>query len=165
MSGEARLVLRLSGDGVAVAGCLEERVCRALEERGYLRGGLLDPFEAGYMLARCTARLEEGGCGWVEALRAAGLGGAAEMFLVYFDLRRRGRIVRRGIRRGTLLVYKGGVARVEVRVLVEGSPVSIGDLIEWSRTAAGDGKEPVIAVVSGHGDVTYYSARAVTSFR
>lgn len=161
----ARPVFDVRGDSVRLVECPEDHVCRALAERGYLEGDSVDPWEAAFMLARCTAVTVEGGCGWLEALRAAGLGGPPEMFFVYYDLRKRGRLVRRGVRRGTLLIVQKGVARVEVRVLVEGAPVSVGELITWSRLAAADEREPVVAVVSGHGDVTYYTARAVTSFR
>ena len=159
-----KLVLGVGEGKVRVVRCIEQRVCKVLEERGYLRDGVLSPLEAAFMLARCTAELEGIGCGWVVALEVASLYGPAEVFFVYYDLRRRGRLVFPGIRRGTLLVNYGRGRRVEVKILVEGGLVSVGELLEWSRTAAGDDKEPVIAVVSGHGDVTYYSARAVRGF-
>ncbi len=160
----ARLVLEIGGESVRIAECPDEHLCRVLEERGYLEGDRVDPWEAAFMLARCTATTVGGSCGWLDALRAAGLGGPPEMFFVYYDLRKRGRLVRRGVRKGTLLVVERGIARVEVKVLVEGAPISVGELVTWSRLAAADEKEPVVAIVSGHGEVTYYTARAVTSF-
>ncbi len=161
-----RLVLQWEKGKVTVEECLEKRICRVLEARGYLSGRILDPLEAAFMVSRCVAEVATKGCGWFEALSVVEEAGLPlAMFFVYYDLRKRGRIVRRGIRRGTLIVDTGGSRPLEVRVLRGGSPISIGDLIEWSRIAAGDGKEPVIAVVDGHGDVTYYTARAVRSFR
>jgi len=151
------------GEDVCVEACAEEKLCRNLKGRGLLfEDGRIDVLEAAYLLARCKARLD-GECGWVEALRILGSVESVDLFHVYYDLRKRGRNVRRGVRRSTLLLRVSGSRTAEILVLGEGRPVTIEWLVEWSRTASGDGKDPVIAVVDGHGNVTYYHARAVTT--
>ncbi len=159
---EVKLILGVKGEGLRIVECFEERLCRILEDRGVLANGVLDELEAAYLIARCRARVGVE-CGWVKAIEVLSGPDKVDLFLVYYDLRKRGRRVVRGYRRRTLIVYRGSSRPVEVLVLSEGSLVTIGDIIEWSRIASGDGKDPVVAVVDGHGNVTYYEARAVST--
>ena len=159
---EFAVSFKVSEEGVRVAECFEERLCRLLEERGVLVGGVVEELEAAYLVAKCRASVG-GECGWVRALSLLSAPESVDLFLVYYDLRRRGRRVVRGYRRRTLILYRGSSRPVEVLVLSEGSLVTIRELVEWSRLASGDGKDPVVAVVDGHGSVTYYEARAVTT--
>ena len=101
--------------------------------------------------------------GWEGALRILELEGIwMPLFLVYYDLRKRGRRARRGVRPNTL-VYSHGSRRIEVLVLEEGDAVSVGSLLEWSRIASGDGHTPVVAIVDRNGGITYYETRALES--
>lgn len=159
---DADLVVEVEGGGVRLVECRSERLCRLMEEHGSLRGGLVDPLEAAYQAVRGRVALG-GATGWEAALRiVTAVGVSVDLFLVYYDLRRRGRRVRRGVRPGTLLVDYGS-RRVEVLVLSEGVRIPLWRLVSWSRLAAGDGYEPVVAIVDSYGRTTYYTARASTS--
>ncbi|MGC9209666.1 MAG: hypothetical protein ACP5FT_00100 [Acidilobus sp.] len=85
-----------------------------------------------------------------------------ELFLVYYDLRRRGRRVSMGRRPRTLLIDEGSGRIMEVLVLSEGRPVKLSDIAEWSRLAVSESHEPVLAIVDENGGITYYEARVVT---
>ena len=156
------MVVAVEGGVVRLVECRSERICRLMEEHGSLRDGVLDPLEAAYQAARGRVYLG-GATGWEAALSiVSSTGVPVDLFLVYYDLRRRGRRVRRGVRPGTLLVDYGG-RKVEILVLSEGVRVPLWRLASWSRLAAGDGYEPVVAVVDSYGRPTYYTARASTS--
>lgn len=102
--------------------------------------------------------------GWgaaLDVIRSLGLD--LELFIVYYDLVRRGRKVRPGVRPRTLLYEDGAGRTYEVLVLNEGNSVSVESLVEWSRRAAADSHEPIIAVVDESGGVTYYQSRAARS--
>jgi len=154
---------RLEGGGLVLAECIVERTCRLMEAHGSLAGGRLDPLEAAYQAAR--GRLEvEGVVGWPAALLIIErLIGDFDLFLVYFDLRRRGRRVRRGVRPRTLVVEYTQSRKVEILVLSEGAHMPLSRIVEWSELAAADDREPVVAVVDSYGRTTYYEARASRS--
>jgi len=154
---------RIAGGELVIVECLVERTCRLMEAHGSLAGGRLEALEAAYQAAR--GRLEvEGVTGWPAAVRIVEeLVGDFDLFLVYFDLRRRGRRVRRGVRPRTLVVEYTPARRVEVLVLSEGSRVPLSRVVEWSELAAADDREPVVAVVDAYGRATYYEARASKS--
>ncbi len=140
--------------------CLSERFCSQLEAHGSLRDGVIDPLEGAFQAARGRI-IVDGSTGWPAALRVVeALIGDVDYFIVYYDLRRRGRRVRRGVRRRTLLVYYSPRRVAEVLVLSEGRRVTVESIIEWSRLASADGHEPVVAVVDSYGRATYYEARA-----
>lgn len=136
-------------------------VVSALPGSGGCNSGL-DTLEAAYMAAAGKSPCP-GVEGWEGALRILEKEGVwMPLFLVYYDLRKRGRRARRGVRPNTL-VYSHGSRRVEVLVLEEGNAVSVGSLLEWSRIASGDGYTPVVAIVDRNGGITYYEARALES--
>lgn len=100
---------------------------------------------------------------WAGALRIISEQGVdLELFLVYYDLRRRGRKVRPGHRPRTLLLEERPGRVAEVLVLSEGRPVRASDIVEWSRLAVSDSHEPVLAIVDENGGITYYEARVVS---
>ncbi len=100
---------------------------------------------------------------WAEALRIISEGDFdLELFLVYYDLRRRGRKVRLGHRPRTILLEERSNRIVEVLVLSEGRPVRASEIVEWSRLAVSDSHEPVLAIVDENGGITYYEARVVS---
>ncbi|MCE4604893.1 MAG: hypothetical protein F7B20_08045 [Aeropyrum sp.] len=157
-----RAEARVDSGRVLLSSCVDRGFCGQLEGYGYLRGGELDPLEAAFQASRgliCVA----GSHGWAAALEVLSASGThLDLALVYFDLRRKGRKPKPGVRRGTLVYVHGG--RVyEVLVLSEGYPASLGELVEWSRGAIADSHTPIVAVVDRTGLVTYYEARAVTS--
>ena len=103
---------------------------------------------------------------WSSVLRALeSLGLDLELFIVYYDLRRRGKRVRLGVRPRTLIYEEPSGKLFEVLVLAAGARVSLKEIIEWSRRASADSHEPVIAVVDENGGVTYYESRVVTQLR
>ncbi len=154
------VIAAVDGDSIVVRKCLEERTCRLMEEHGSLSGNIIDPLEAAYQAVKGKVAID-GETGWRAALRVAkDILGDLDLFLVYYDLRRRGRRVRRGVRRRTLIVAYTPSRRVEILVLSEGRRVRLSEIFEWSRLAAADGHEPVIAVVDSYGRATYYEARA-----
>ncbi len=103
---------------------------------------------------------------WAEALGILGQSDVDfELFLVYYDLRRRGRRVRLGHRPRTLIFDVKPNRIAEVLVLSEGRPVKASDIVEWSRLAVSDSHEPVLAIVDEGGGITYYEARVVSELR
>jgi len=87
------------------------------------------------------------------------------MFTVYQDLRMRGRVVRPGYRRNVLLLYtKGAKSVADKAVYVVGEETAeftIEELIKWITEALKLNKEPIVAIVDKHGDVTYYEVKKV----
>ena len=159
---DAGLVVKVEDGIVKLVECRSERMCKLMEEHGSLYQGYLDPLEAAYQAVRGRVLLGETS-GWEAALKIiSSTGVSVDLFLVYHDLRRRGRRVKRGMRPGTLLVDYGG-RKVEVLVLSEGVRVPLWKLFSWSRMASGDGYEPVVAVVDSYGRPTYYTARVSIS--
>ncbi len=161
-----KLELSVENAKVVIDECFDRSFCESLKSRGLITDNFLDVLEASYLIAKCIVSVGSE-CGWVVALDLISRVSPVDMdlFFVYYDLRKRGRIVTRGFRPGTLIMRKGSKGRpVEILVLREGVLVELEDIVEWSRLASGDGMDPVVAIVDGHGNVTYYEARAVRSF-
>jgi len=156
----------VEGGLVRLVKCLDKEFCRALRSAGYLDGqGRLDPLEAVYQVSR--GRIEVEGCGssWGCVFRLLTmLDIGLDLFVVYRDLRRKGRKPFKGFRPGTLL-YKHEGRVYEVLVLSEGYPVTLSQLVEWSRQSVADNHVPIVAVVDRTGVVTYYEARASRSMQ
>ena len=150
---------RLDNGQVVFVECSSQRACRDIDPEGP------DPLEVAYRVVRGLIEVEGLGTGWGPALSMLErLKVPVDLFIVYYDLRRRGRRVRSGIRQGTLIVESGS-RRFEVLVLSLGARTRLSSIIDWSELAVADDREPVIAVVDGHGSVTYYTARAAGSIR
>jgi len=146
---------------VIIKECLNKKLCNQLKNAGALRDNEVDPLEAAYQLVRGRISIEGFPQGWTGGIQLANkLLGDPDLFIVYYDLRRRGRRVTRGLRPRTLIVSRGESNQLEVLVLSEGSKTTFRDIAEWSRLAARDGYLPVVAVVDGYGVVTYYEARS-----
>ncbi len=154
---KARAIIR---DGkVRIVECFEREFCKALILQGYIKDGYLDELEAAYQASRGYLSID-GADGWNAVFHLLDRCGVRlSFFLVYLDLRGRGRRVYRGLRHGTLYVRIG--KGLEVLVLEEGTPVTLRSLVDWSRQVVADGFEPIIAVVDRNGGVTYYEARVV----
>ena len=171
LSGEAVTVAKFKaicvtdGRGVRVEACLDEEACRYWRKWGYFRDKkYLDVLEAAYQ-ASTGSIIIDGGTGWEKALETLyRYSEDLALFIVYHDLRQRGRRVLRGARKGTLIVRTGG-RDLEVLVLEEGTTVKLEWLAEWSRIASGDGFNPIVAIVDRNGDVTYYEIRASLEIR
>ncbi len=154
---------RLAKGGVEVVECRDRGFCTGLERDGYLSGGVITPLEAAYQCIAGGLELEGVGGGWGCGLRVvSGSGIWLPLFLVYLDLRRRGRKPKLGVRDNTLWVAVGG-KRLEFLVVEEGGLLSLDRLGGWSRLAAGDGYTPILAIVDRLGGVVYYEARVVES--
>lgn len=140
--------------------CLDPEFCVNLLKSGFSDiSGNLDVLEAIHLtaLGRITVN---GRTGWEEALRMLSeFNIKLSLFLVYHDLRKRGRRVKLGARPNTLVMdFKS--RPVEILVLEEGSSMTLEDLAEWSKTAIASGHEPVVAIVDRYGVITYYEARS-----
>ncbi len=146
--------------GVKVEACLDRETCSYWRRWGYFKNQkYLDVLEAAYQ-ATVRSLIIDGGTGWEKALELLyRYSEDLAVFIVYHDLRQRGRRVLRGIRKGTLIVKTGG-RDLEVLILEEGTTIKLEWLAEWSRIASGDGFNPIVAIVDRNGDVTYYEIRA-----
>ncbi len=87
------------------------------------------------------------------------------MFTVYQDLRMRGRVVKPGYRRNVLLLYTKGAKSIADKVVYvvgeETTEFTIEELLKWITEALKLNKEPIVAIVDKHGDVTYYEVKKV----
>lgn len=157
-------VLAVEGGRVTVKECINSRLCSNLRGAGTMRDNEVDPLEAAYQLVKGRVTVEGLPQGWIGGIQLVNmLLGDPDLFIVYHDLRRRGRRVRRGVRGRTLIVQRGEGREMEVLVLSEGGETSFSEIAEWSRLAARDGYTPVVAVVDGYGVVTYYEARVASA--
>lgn len=145
---------------IVIVECYDNSFCASLESEGYLKNREMSPLEALYQLAKSSMRVS-GKSGWeaaIEVLEAVGLSIGA--FLVYHDLRRRGRKARAGFRESTLVFeHEGKIA--EVIVVEEGKEVEVGRLAEKVREIQAGGREAIIAVVDESGVISYYHGRVV----
>ena len=87
------------------------------------------------------------------------------IFTVYQDLRSRGRIVKPGFRNNTLFLHTKGLKKPADRIVYivgeESTEFSMNELLKWVSEAYKVGKEPVLAIVDKHGDVTYYEIKHI----
>jgi tRNA-intron endonuclease len=148
---------------IAIEKCLDQEFCANLVRMGFADiKGNVELLETLYLLASHKITIE-GKTGWEEALKyAMRFNVKLSLFMVYHDLRKRGRKVRLGTRPNTLILNLGS-RRTEILVLEEGVLMTLEDLAEWSRSSMSSGYEPVIAIVDRYGVITYYEARAVYS--
>jgi len=99
---------------------------------------------------------------WAKAIRLIEqLGLDLETFIVYYDLKKRGKKVTIGPRPRTLIYSLGPGRAAEVLILSEGTYVKPMDIVAWSERAVADAHEPVVAIVDETGGVTYYEARVI----
>lgn len=156
----AKAVARLMGGRVFVD-CRDREFCEALEKQGYLEGGELEALELLYQLSQEEVELE-GRSGWETLLGAMKeLSIRFSVFLVYLDLRKRGRWPRRSVRKDSLLVRLPSGKVGEVLVLEEGEGRKLEDVIEWVRAVQAMERVPLLAVVDKAGVISYYEARAL----
>ncbi len=155
------LYARITGDILRLVRCLSVRFCNQMRSAGSLKEDVIDPLEGAYQLARGRIKVENVPSGWIGALEVVyRLVSDVDLFIVYYDLRRRGRRVKRGLRPRTLIVEYSRSRILEVLVLSEGRYTSLMEIADWSKSAARDEHLPVIAIVDDYGIVTYYEARA-----
>ena len=84
-------------------------------------------------------------------------------FSVYYDLRKRGRVVKPGPSPNSLLMFKGKSkpSKYIVYVVEETVMMKLSDLLEWIDMASHMDKDVLLAVVDKHGDITYYEVSKV----
>ncbi|MCD6324280.1 MAG: hypothetical protein J7L55_04140 [Desulfurococcales archaeon] len=126
---------------------------------------VLDVAEAAYLVFTKVIKLVEGG-GDVLSLEALFRKYSFSKddwirFTVLLDLRSRGRKARVGYSSNTLVLE--GSQQFLVFVAEENSPVRAETIYSWVNEAVLKGFNPVIALVDGNGDVTYYAVRAQRS--
>ena len=85
------------------------------------------------------------------------------VFSVYYDLRRRGRVVKPGPARNSLLMFKGKnkPSKYIVYVVEETVMMKLSDLVEWIDMGSRMDKDVLLAVVDKHGDITYYEISSI----
>jgi len=83
------------------------------------------------------------------------------LFVVYTDLRRKGKRVRLSHTPRMLYVEHGDKV-IEMLVLEENTMVPSTDIVEFVRRAISRGFEPMIAVVDMYGDITYYEVSKIS---
>lgn len=152
----------MGSDRIVLEKCFDQEFCVNMLKSGFIDlKGNIDPLEAIHLLALGRISIDDR-TGWEEALRLIDrFNVGLSLFLVYHDLRKRGRRVKLGLRPNTLVLNMGS-RRVEVLVLEEGKLMTLSDLAEWSKSCIASGYEPVVAIVDRYGVITYYEAR-VTS--
>jgi len=163
----------LSGKAVSVAdaqGGAELRGDGYGEEAGGSQA--LAMHEALYLVYRGALEVRRGRrvVGFEELMRSARRrdAGALERFLVYRDLRARGYTVRNGFGFGVdFCVYgRGDYGKKGARHLVfgfsDGARETAGALQEKVAEMIRMGKEPIVAVIDGRGEVIYYKVAPAT---
>jgi len=156
MEGEAVLEVSLNKEGAFIKKCFNRDFCKQL---GLEENQRIDGLEAAYFLSIKKACIG-GRSGWDEALDfLEKLSVPLHLFIVYYDLRRRGRKVQRGLRDSTLLADVPGRKKIEVLILREGEEVKPSSISNWSELAVSDSYTPVVAIVDKNGEVTYYESR------
>ncbi|MFN4045724.1 MAG: SEN2-like domain-containing protein, partial [Acidilobaceae archaeon] len=153
---------KIKGDTIEVEECLDTELCTGMAKLNLIEDSRVEPLEAAHQAALGRAAVD-GVSGWeavVNVLQTFKI--KLGMFLVYHDLRRRGRRVKRGARSGTLIVDLGREKLAEILVLEEGTPMTLEKLAEWSRGASASNHEPIVAIVDRAGVISYYEARATS---
>ena len=123
----------------------------------------LHPVEAAYLLYTGRLRLvDEAGreVSFAELFRRIQDGNLWILFIVYTDLRKRGRKVRIGFKPNTLYIDRGSET-IEMLVLEENTYVSPQEVIEFVNSAVNKGYRPMIAIVDMYGDITYYDVSKI----
>lgn len=155
-----KIKTRIENDKIVIVECIDRNLCESLRVDGYIKGNEISPLEALYQATRSTVQIEEKS-GWDAALRALeALGISLGLFLVYQDLRRRGKRVRPGFRENAL-VFERDDRLVEVIVLEEGKKIRVERLVEKIREIQASGREVNIAIVDESGTISYYHGRLV----
>ncbi|MCS7097217.1 MAG: tRNA-intron lyase [Candidatus Methanomethylicia archaeon] len=89
-------------------------------------------------------------------------------YTIYSDLRQKGYIVKGGVGGISFRVYdKGSIvgrdsAKIIVYGITEGRPLKLNELKEMVSSAKSLKKEIVLAIVSGQGEIAYYSVNEVS---
>uniref|UniRef100_A0A7J3ZL91 tRNA intron endonuclease catalytic domain-containing protein n=1 Tax=Fervidicoccus fontis TaxID=683846 RepID=A0A7J3ZL91_9CREN len=78
------------------------------------------------------------------------------MFSVYYDLKERGRVVKRGPHKEGFTLYRGDKPVANVFVLEETVQFKISKIIEWLDYSRRQQRDLIIAIVDKHGDTSYY---------
>lgn len=83
---------------------------------------------------------------------------------VYLDLRRRGRIVRPGLKPGTLVLLDKKTRKIThyILVLQQNVKIRMTYIKSFIEEALKNGWEPVTAIIDYYGDITYYTSRQLT---
>ncbi|WP_292320485.1 hypothetical protein [Caldisphaera sp.] len=159
MSKENYLELAIEKGKISVKACNNKDFCEQLEKNGLMVNNYISSLEGSYLVAIERANMN-GQTSWKKALEIIKYYKIPlNIFLVYFDLRRRGRRVWEGSRDNTLISETANLKKFEVLVLGEGNSITTSQIAEWSNLAVADSHIPVIAIVDKNGEITYYESR------
>lgn len=161
-----KLKLVLDKGRLRVVNCREAKsLCSSLLKSGFMsEDHYVDALEALYQTALENA-VYEGRDGWravVELLKILDI--ELSLFLVYYDLRKKGRRVKTSPYPRSDLVLEGSSGRIaELLVLEAGERVKLRDIAEWARLVQASSHVPVVAIVDELGAITYYEVSALTT--
>jgi tRNA-intron endonuclease len=79
------------------------------------------------------------------------------MFSVYYDLRERGRNLSYGPYENSFTLYMKDKPLYHVFVTEETFSFPVSQIVEWLESSMKMGREPILAIVDKHGDVSYYT--------
>lgn len=151
--------LDINDNKLVIRNCINKDFCDQLIKTYVIINNSINVLEASYLIAIEKASINSK-AGWEEALELIKRYEIPlQLFLVYYDLRKRGRRVWEGARSNTLISETTNLKRIEVLVLKEGDLINAYDIANWSELAVSDSHIPIIAIVDKNGDITYYESR------
>ncbi len=81
-------------------------------------------------------------------------------FVVYLDLRKKGRLVHGGLSESTLSFTLRG-EKIEVLPVIEGFRVRLDGILRFTEMCRRNERKGVVAIVDKHGEVTYYEVSVI----
>ncbi|AFZ71095.1 tRNA splicing endonuclease [Caldisphaera lagunensis DSM 15908] len=153
------LELNIEEEKLMVKNCYDNEFCEQLIKNDLIVNNSVNLLEGIYLIAIEKAMIDNE-VGWGKALELIDRYKIPlHIFLVYYDLRKRGRRVWIGPRDNTLISETHKLKKIEVFVLSEGSPITTNKIANWSELAVADSHIPIIAIVDKNGEITYYESR------
>ncbi|MEM0366022.1 MAG: hypothetical protein QXR02_01170 [Acidilobaceae archaeon] len=157
-----KAIVKISDEGIVLDKCIDSEFCSNLGRLGYIRDNIVEPLEVAYQASLGTIEFN-GLSGWEASLQILSmLRIRLSLFLVYHDLRTKGKRVKARVKDNTLLIPLSPGKVLEILVLEEGVHMTLEGLAEWSRGVQALNHIPIIAIVDKTGVITYYEARTMT---
>ncbi len=159
MAKDTYLELKIEGEKLIIKSCYNKDFCDQLIKNNLAVDNNVNLLEGIYLIAIEKAMIDNE-VGWSKALELIKYYKIPlYIFLVYYDLRKRGRRVWIGPRDNTLISEMHNLKKIEVLVLNEGNPITTSKIANWSELAVADSHIPIIAIVDKNGEITYYESR------
>ncbi|MGC8566164.1 MAG: SEN2-like domain-containing protein [Caldisphaera sp.] len=164
MENERYLELENKDNRLFIKECFIKDYCKQLEKYNIINDNRIDELEGIYLITidKATINQKSGWSEAIELLRKMNL--ELHYYIVYYDLRKRGRRVWKGIRESTLIAEMPNQRKLEVLILKEGNEINPIKIANWSELAVADAHTPIVAIVDKNGEVTYYESRIFNNF-